>query len=151
MYCKNIQGCKNEVQQLNLYWFPLLVCILYSHIQKSISSQVYSLRHSCSHLSRRVMIPTSDNYFSRVSTTPHKNVTRKSLQRLSTLLHQPWITVRFIMNTYYNHFLEGICLNTMKCHWTSLKRLSVLLYQHWLNTMSWLNFFPKFCMLQTSY
>lgn len=25
MYCKNIQGCKNEVQQLNLYWFAFCI------------------------------------------------------------------------------------------------------------------------------
>lgn len=88
------------------------------------------------------MIPTSDNYFSRVSTTSQKCHMEISLKTLNTFASTV-NNCEVIMNTYYNQFLEGICLNTMKCHWTSLKRLSVLLYQHWLNTMSWLNFFSK--------
>lgn len=126
MYCKNIQGCKNEVQQLNLYWFAF--CIV-THTEIYQQPSLFSYRHSCSPLNRRVMIPTSDNYFSRVSTTSqkcHKEISPKTLNTFASTVNN----CEVIMNTYYNHFLEGICLNTMKCHRTSPKRLSVLLYQH---------------------
>lgn len=129
MYCKNIQGCKNEVQQLNLYWFAFCI-VTYRNLSaaKSILLGIH------------VHIMSYDT-----------NVRQLFLQKTLNAFASTMNNCEVIMNTYYNHFLEGICLNTMKCHWTSLKRLSVLLYQHWLNTMSWLNFFPKFCMLQTSY
>lgn len=83
MYCKNIQGCKNEVQQLNFYWFAFCI-VTYRNLSvaKSILLGIH-VRHLTEELWYQRQTTISPE-----SAPRHRNVTRKSLQRLSTLLHQ---------------------------------------------------------------
>lgn len=86
------------------FWFAFLA----THIYKEISQQTSLFSWASIFATKnKIMISISYNYFSRVCTTFHRNVTWKFLSTLSTLLHQQWIIVRLSWTPITTIFLKS--------------------------------------------